>query len=82
MHAIWIVSFAFGVVASMIGYSKGRNSLGWFTAGVFLGPFALVVALLPPVERPGMYVRCPACQEVIRAEAVTCRYCRTAVGRV
>lgn len=82
MHAIWIVTLVFGVVASMIAHAKGRNSLGWFTAGIFLGPFSLVVALLQPVEREGMYTKCPACREVIRDGAETCRFCRTLVSNV
>ena len=81
MHAFWLVTAVFGVVASIIAHGKGRNSLGWFLAGMFLGPFALVVALLTPVERPGMFERCPACYEVIRAQATTCRFCHTALGR-
>lgn len=82
MHAMWLITLVFGAVSSMIAHAKGRNSLGWFLAGIFLGPFSLVVALLPPEEREGMYARCPACREVIREDAVTCRYCRGAVGRV
>lgn len=75
MHGLWIVTFVFGVIASVIAYSKGRNSLGWFLAGMFVGPFALVVTFLPPVARDGMFGSCPACREVIRAEAETCRFC-------
>ena len=82
MHAFWMVTVVFGVVASMIAHGKGRNSLGWFSAGMFLGPFALVVAFLPPVQREGMYVRCPACQEIIRDNASTCRYCHSMLSGV
>jgi hypothetical protein len=76
MHALWLVTMVFGSVASLIAHGKGRNAMGWFLAGTFIGPFALVVAFLPPVTREGMYVQCPACKEVIRADAATCRYCR------
>ena len=79
MHAFWLVTFVFGIVASMIAYGRGRNSLGWFVAGTFLGPFALVVALLPPTERAGMFVKCSACREVVMADAATCRYCRASI---
>ena len=76
MHAFWLVTVVFGIVASIIAYGKGRNSMGWFVAGMFLGPFALVVALLSPIERLGMYRRCVACREVIREDAATCHYCQ------
>ncbi len=81
MEALWLVTLVFGVVASLIAHGKGRNSLGWFLAGMFIGPFALVVALLPPVAREGMYGSCPVCKEVIRADAVSCRYCHAALER-
>jgi hypothetical protein len=81
MHGLWIITFVFGVIASVIAYSKGRNSLGWFLAGMFVGPFALVVAFLPPISKDGMYVTCPSCCEVIREQAGTCRYCRALVER-
>ncbi|GAB4282133.1 MAG: hypothetical protein Kow0092_37230 [Deferrisomatales bacterium] len=79
MSVFLVVSFAFAVVASVIAYSKGRNSLGWFLAGLFIGPFALVVAVLPPVARAGQFVHCPECAEVIRAGARRCRYCGEAL---
>lgn len=79
MHAFWLITLVFGIVSSVIAYGKGRNSLGWFLAGSFLGPFALVVALLGPVQRDGMFSRCPECREVVHAEALRCRYCRTAL---
>ena len=47
MHAVFVVALVFGVVSSIIACSKGRNSLGWFLAGLLIGPFALVVAALP-----------------------------------
>ena len=81
MHAFWLVTLVFGVIASLIAHSKGRNSLGWFIAGMLVGPFGLVVALLPPVPREGMYVTCPSCKEVIRNDAGTCRYCHTLTER-
>lgn len=81
MEALWLVTLVFGVVASLIAHGKGRNSLGWFLAGMLIGPFALVVSLLPPVVREGMYGHCPVCKEVIRAEAESCRYCHAALER-
>ena len=81
MQAFWLVTAVFGIVASSIAGSKGRNTLGWLVAGMFLGPFALIVAALPPVERAGMFFRCPACREVIHQEAATCRYCGTGILR-
>ena len=76
MHVYILMGFTFAVTAALIAYSKGRNSLGWFIAGFVIGPFALIVAALPRVTREGLYVRCPSCAEVIRADATLCRYCK------
>ncbi len=77
MHSYWLVTVVFGIVASLIAGSKGRNTLGWLVAGMFLGPFSLIVSVLPPVERSGLYFRCPACREVIHEGAQTCRFCHS-----
>lgn len=75
-----VVAIVFGVVSGIVGRSKGRSSLGWFIAGLLIGPFALVVAVLPAKPREGRLAQCPACLEVIQQEARVCRYCGTQVG--
>ena len=72
-----LVGIVFAVVAAVIARTKGRNAVGWFIAGLFIGPFALVGAILPPKPNEGQFLRCPACYEVIRAEATLCRHCNS-----
>ncbi|MBI4704530.1 MAG: hypothetical protein HY744_25790 [Deltaproteobacteria bacterium] len=79
MYIYILATLAFAVTASLIAYSKGRNSLGWFVCGLLIGPFALVVAALSPVARGGQFISCAACGEVIRVTATVCRHCGSAV---
>jgi hypothetical protein len=70
-------SLLFGIVSGLVAHHKARNALGWFIAGCLIGPFALVVVMLPMALKPGVTRRCPACSETIREEARVCRYCRS-----
>ncbi len=48
---IWILS---GIGAAMIASSKNRSGCGWFAAGLFLGPIALlIVGFMAPGVAPG-----------------------------
>ena len=75
-----VVAIVFGVVSGIVARSKGRSSLGWFVAGLLIGPFALVVAVLPAKPKEGRLIQCPACLEVIRDEARVCRHCGSQVA--
>ena len=74
MSMYFIVAIVFGIVAAIIARTKGRNSLGWFVAGLIIGPFALIVAVLPPIAREGKLVECPSCLEVSPLGARICRH--------
>jgi hypothetical protein len=78
--SILLGNVLFGGISSLIAHSKSRNALGWFLVGCLVGPFALLVVLLPMALREGSTRKCPQCSEVVRSDARICRYCRSALS--
>lgn len=72
-----IICTIFGIAAAIVAHSKARNALGWFITGFVLGPFSLIVAVLPIALKEGMTKKCTQCSEVILAEAMLCKHCRS-----
>lgn len=88
----WIV---FSIVAGWVASSKGRSGFGVFLLSLILSPLVgLIVAFAmqrgdalqqAAAARSGVaggFRKCPFCAEVVKAEAVKCKHCGSALDPV
>lgn len=77
-----------GMIPAAIANNKGHSPMTWWFYGAMLFPIAFLHALLVKPNDGELAKRaiasgtsrvCPFCAELIRKEAVVCRYCRHSV---
>ncbi len=80
----FLIMVLFAVATGGLGMSKSRSWTRWFLIGLLTGPIGLLIAIGVPTNQAGKQReelelgrarKCPACAEIIAAEAIVCRFC-------
>ena len=69
-----VVWFGLAVCIGALASRRERSGFGWFVLALVISPVLAGVLLLLMGEGAATK-RCPACRELVRADAIKCKHC-------
>lgn len=79
MMGWFLVWFVGAILIGALASQRERSGFGWFLLALVISPLLAGLGLLI-AGTGGQQVRCPACRELVRADAVKCKHCGEALN--